>query len=169
MNIHIQPMNSGEESIISTFVANVFNECIAKDFSQEGINTFMNFISPNVIKHRNALNHFLLVAKVEDTIVGIIELRDNCHISLLFTDPGYHRKGIAKQLVDRGIADCLAKNPSLLFLTVNSSPYAIAAYERLGFHLADSEKVMNGMRFTPMKRFIGPIEESHKITPLSPF
>lgn len=36
-------------------------------------------------------------------------------------------------------------------MTVNSSPYAVGAYEKPGFFDTDIEQVMNGLRFTPME------------------
>ena len=35
-------------------------------------------------------------------------------------------------------------------ITVNSSPYAVEAYRRLGFVDVDNEKLLDGIRFTPM-------------------
>lgn len=37
-------------------------------------------------------------------------------------------------------------------MTVNSSPYAVPVYEKLGFHATGSEQTVNGLRFTPMER-----------------
>lgn len=35
-------------------------------------------------------------------------------------------------------------------LTVNSSPYAVPAYEKLGFQLNGEEETVSGIRFQPM-------------------
>ena len=35
--------------------------------------------------------------------------------------------------------------------TVNSSPYAVPVYHKLGFIDMDSEQLSDGIRFTPMK------------------
>ncbi len=35
--------------------------------------------------------------------------------------------------------------------TVNSSPYAVEIYRRLGFAPTDHEQITNGIRYTPMK------------------
>lgn len=35
-------------------------------------------------------------------------------------------------------------------ITVNSSPFAVPVYHHLGFTDTDSEKVTNGLRYTPM-------------------
>ena len=35
-------------------------------------------------------------------------------------------------------------------MTVNSSPYAVGIYRKLGFKAVDDEQSVNGLRFTPM-------------------
>ena len=35
-------------------------------------------------------------------------------------------------------------------MTVNSSPFAIPVYKKMGFYETDSEKEKNGILFTPM-------------------
>ena len=36
-------------------------------------------------------------------------------------------------------------------ITVNSSPYAVLVYRKLGFVETDTEQLADGMRYTPMK------------------
>ena len=36
-------------------------------------------------------------------------------------------------------------------ITVNSSPYAVPVYHKLGFVDTDVEQISDGMRYTPMK------------------
>ena len=36
-------------------------------------------------------------------------------------------------------------------ITVNSSPYAVPVYRKLGFVETDTEQLADGMRYTPMK------------------
>ncbi|WP_094603611.1 GNAT family N-acetyltransferase [Sporomusa silvacetica] len=36
-------------------------------------------------------------------------------------------------------------------ITVNSSPYAVLIYEKMGFVRTDVEQEINGIRFIPMK------------------
>jgi ribosomal protein S18 acetylase RimI-like enzyme len=66
-------------------------------------------------------------------IVGVIEVRQFRHISLLFVDDRFQRQGIARALVRHAVARCLSRRPDLRQITVRSSPYAVPIYERLGF------------------------------------
>ena len=36
-------------------------------------------------------------------------------------------------------------------MTVNSSPFAVEIYQKLGFHALSGEQLADGIRFTPMK------------------
>jgi|GEM_PF-2894443 len=85
----------------------------------------------------------------QETLAGVIASRGPSHISLLFVRKEYHRRGIARALLAVAEESCRLSGRSEI--TVNSSPYAVEVYHRLGFVDTDKEKVMNGIRFTPMK------------------
>ena len=61
----------------------------------------------------------------------------------------YHRRGIARRLFQTVEEICKSQN-NISKITVNSSPYAIEVYHRLGFVDTDKELTVNGIRFTPM-------------------
>ena len=70
----------------------------------------------------------------------------NSHIALFFVEPCFQRQGVGRALF-------LAANDACLLdeMTVNSSPYAIEIYKKLGFHAFSEEQLKDGIRFTPMK------------------
>ena len=39
-------------------------------------------------------------------------------------------------------------------IKLNSSPYAISFYKKIGFIATDKEKIKNGIRYTPMELII---------------
>ena len=84
-------------------------------------------------------------------LIGVIAMRSGFHISLLFVERQYQRKGVATRLVRRGAAYCLEQNPELRRITVNSSPKGRKAYEAMGFYELAPEQVRDGMRYTPMR------------------
>ncbi len=94
-NLVIDKMRQGEEKQISELIKNIFNEFIAPEYSEEGINNFLDYIEQINIKKRSLnSNHFVLTAKINDRIIGIIEIRKYNHICLLFVDKNYHKNGI---------------------------------------------------------------------------
>ena len=85
-----------------------------------------------------------------DKILGVIATQDTSHISLMFVDKQYHRQGIARQLFDV-VRDELRRNEKVTQITVNSSPYAVKAYEHLGFSRTGEQQEKGGIIFIPMR------------------
>ncbi|MPN64058.1 hypothetical protein SDC9_211829 [bioreactor metagenome] len=85
-----------------------------------------------------------------EKVVGVIAARPPCHIALLFVDKAYHRQGIARCLFNT-LKDHFEADSQHAEITVNSSPYAVEVYHRLGFVDTDTEQIVNGLRFIPMR------------------
>ena len=82
-----------------------------------------------------------------DKLVGVIASRsEGTHVALFFVDGIFHRQGIGTKLFQTVRKDCHSVK-----MTVNSSPYAVPIYHKLGFVDVDKEQVVNGLRFTPME------------------
>ncbi|MFC1946696.1 GNAT family N-acetyltransferase [Chloroflexota bacterium] len=148
--IKYREIHDGEEKIACQLVMEVFDEFIAPGYTEEGINEFSKAADPDFMRYRLANNRFILVAFDEDVLTGVIEVRNNNHISLFFVRKEYMGKGIGKTLNKLAIDKCLESNPSLTQIDVNSSPYAVPIYEKLGFVIVDLEQTVNGIRYNPM-------------------
>lgn len=60
---------------------------------------------------------------------------------------GYHRRGIGRRLFE-----AMRRDYEKQAFTVNSSPYAVEIYKRLGFVQEDTERLSpEGLRYTPMR------------------
>ena len=144
-------MEAGEEQQVCDLVVRVFTDFVAPLYSPEGVHEFLTYAAdPDRLRDRLQANHFVLVAELQERIVGAIEIRNNDHISLFFVDGESQRKGIGKELWRRALDICLANRPGLSKITVHSSPNAVAAYRRLGFQAEGPEQTVNGIRFVPM-------------------
>jgi len=128
-------------------VRDVFMEYEAPDYSEEGIEEFLRFLEPDEIAEKLDEEKIKIwICSSGDKIVGMIAAIEN-HINLLFVSGNHHRKGIARELLNIMI-DYYKPDT----LTVNSSPYAVEAYRKLGFTDTDVEQEVSGIRYTPMKR-----------------
>ncbi|EKU97666.1 putative acyltransferase [Leptolyngbya sp. PCC 7375] len=145
-----RPLNVTDAREVSELVARGFNEFVAPECSSEGIQEFYRYIQPNAFRTRVQTNHFSLITLVQDKIVGVIEMRDHNHISLLFVTSEFQHRGIAKELLRQALQICRANEPRLSEISVNSSSYAVPIYEKLGFHRAGERQVRNGIGFIPM-------------------
>ena len=149
-NIVYREIHSGEENIVCKIVIDCFNQFIAPEYSDEGIREFTNYVKPDLLRKRSKNGNYSFVALNKDEIVGVIEMRNINHISLLFVKKEYQKMGIAKKLLELSIDKSKNINHSISVIEVNSSPYAVKIYEHMGFIPIDVEQVVNGIRFVPM-------------------
>ncbi len=147
----IDELKDGELERALALVRRVFMEYEAPDYSDEGARAFGRFIEPGSIKGAMAEGDLKLwVCRDADEIVGVIAARPVCHVSLLFVDGRYHRRGRARRLLDTARAWFMRHAGADAVMTVNSSPYAAEAYRSMGFADTDAERTINGIRFIPM-------------------
>lgn len=151
--IPITEMQPGEEAEVIRLVRQSFSTFIAPGFSALGVHEFLAYASADALKERLDRGvSFVLLARLPNTIAGMIEMRGCNHIALLFTDAAYHRLGIARALVAEALQRALQIQPETSEVTVNSSPYAVRFYEKVGFQACGPEQEKNGVIFTPMVR-----------------
>lgn len=132
-------------------VKKVFDEFEGPCYSQEGRENFYKFASYENVKELLERNMQIIVVKDQNKIIGMVAYRDNCHISMLFVDKNYHKQGIASKLVKMVNFNCRQNNKKLQKITVNSSPYAVEFYHKLGFEDTNTEQLVDEIRFIPMK------------------
>ena len=137
-------------------VSEVFSEFVAVDYSEQGKNTFESYLE----KILQDIPGYLEVGDKKvwgyyqgDEIIGVFAIRDTSHISIMFVDKRYHRKGIARKLLTVFLNE-LRKNKEIKQITVNSSPYAVRVYEHLGFVKTGEQCEKDGIVFTPMMRLL---------------
>jgi len=148
--IHIEEYKPGEEKQIEEMIRAVYDEFVAPDYSDEGNKHFYEFIIPENISERVGKGHKIFIAKDENHIIGMIELKEYHHICLLFVDKQYHGRGVAKELFYKVTA--LAKeNSSKNYIDVHSSPYAVPVYEKLGFRTISGLLETDGIKFYTMQ------------------
>lgn len=129
----------------------VFDEFDACDYSETGIQTFYYFIrEENIREMIDAGNMKVYGAFEKSELVGVLALRKPSHVSLLFVKKEFHHQGIAKKLMEMAKATIKNGNSGLSCLTVNAAPYAVGAYQKMGFVKTSDEQEKDGIRFTTM-------------------
>ncbi len=144
-----QAMRLGEESAVCEMVAQVFHELVAPDYDQEGIEEFFSFVNPIRMAKRIHSGGFVFVARQSGKPVGALELVPPDRIALLFVV--LRKQGIAKELLARAIEKARSENPALSRLTVHSSPYAAAVYQKMRFRRTGHATTEHGIRYIPME------------------
>ena len=126
----------------------------ACDYTQEGIANFHSFISDGqIFKMFLEGSYLMMVALDGEKIIGQISVRSRNHISLLFVDEVYHKKGVGRALIN-AMADFLRNERKQVFMSVKAAPYAVGFYRRTGFHICEPEQEFSGIRVTPMEKFL---------------
>lgn len=142
-SIFIREIIKDELDSALELVWNVFLEYEAPDYSRQGTEEF--FKSIHDTEYLNMLQVY--GAFRENKLVGVIATRSGgTHIALFFVDGRYHKQGIGRKLFDT-----VVNNTSARKITVNSSPFAVPVYHKLGFKDTDQEQITNGLRYTPME------------------
>ena len=120
----------------------VFLEFEAPEYSPEGVAAFRASLDDEERTRR--LDFY--GAFDGEKLVGVLCMRAPQHIGGFFVDAAYHRRGIGRRLFK-----AMRQDYETQVFTVNSSPYAVEVYRRLGFVPTDTEQLTDGLRYTPMR------------------
>ncbi|WP_338964271.1 GNAT family N-acetyltransferase [Fusobacterium nucleatum] len=135
--------NKKDEALL--FAKKVYIECKDESYSEQGIETFCNFVN-----NKEITKSFKVYGAFEDNVLKGIIATDSQkrHISLFFVDKSSQGKGIGKELIN-----IVVNNNENSYITVNSSRYGVPIYEKLGFvkMVEEKEQEQDGLKFTPMK------------------
>ena len=165
----IRAMRAGDVARVSGMIQASFHRFIAHDYTPEGLKKFLEETSVDGISRILGEWPLLLVseggADNERSVVsgmtglrrknhmfisGMIGMRRRNHISLFFVDTRWHGKGVGRLLLKEAIQQTLQNNPDVTTITVNSSPFAVGFYEKMGFQRRGPERYMDGMLVNPM-------------------
>ncbi|HPM13753.1 MAG TPA: GNAT family N-acetyltransferase, partial [Bacteroidales bacterium] len=162
--IRIENYQEGQEVEIHQLIKNVYDEFVSIDYSDEGNKHFYDWIDPSRIAKRQKEQINLLVALLNSKIIGMIEIRDNKNISLLFVNKQYQGQGIAKRLFHESLKFCIQRDSTLDTFYVHASPFSIPIYKKMGFNETDSLQENHGIKYLPMELKINKLTSTlHKL------
>lgn len=128
-----------------------FLEFEAEEYGPVGIRNFEDFITDSALKRMFDMGKYqMIVALSGGRIVGMITLRNEIHISLLFVDKEHHRCGIGCALI-RAMAEYVKNEVGKDRITVNAAPYGTGFYHRIGFKDTGPLTHKDGIIYTPME------------------
>ena len=155
MNILVRPAYRGEWDEAMRLAWRTFVRYEAADYTEAGVQSFLDFISDNVLYRKFIMGSYQLFGAYDNQkMVGMISLRSQTHISLLFVDEKYHKMGVGRRLIEY-VSDYVLHEEGHHAITVNAAPYAVEFYHKVGFYDTDKEESNDGIRYTPMERVIG--------------
>jgi GNAT superfamily N-acetyltransferase len=134
----------------SDLVIRMMNDFVVHDYLEEGGWEFLKCIQSNRVMRPFGMKHFVLIAEMEEQIIGTIEIRENNHIALFCVEKKYRQRGIGRKLLQRALELCKKNNPELSEVTVNSLSGSVYIYERLGFRAEKPASEEGDIPCTPM-------------------
>lgn len=127
----------------------VFMEFEAPEFSARGTESFVDFVRGKRLAMMLSDGDAVIWGCYSgETLVGMLALRDNDHISLAFVRGDFHRQGIGRMLYAEAKARALAHGTEKI--TVNASSCGIPFYRAVGFKETDMQLIADGILYTPM-------------------
>ena len=135
---------------ISELISSLVSEFILPTCTEQGAQLLLNSMNQSSIEHYFDSGYQYNVAVINDTIVGVIGIRDNSHLYHLFVAKSHQGKGISKKLWDYGKQQSINNgNPG--FFTVNSALNASDLYIKWGFEAQSEIRERAGIKDIPMR------------------
>ena len=100
MTFQIRNIRTEEWEDAMALVWRTFLKYEACDYEEEGVRSFLDFITDERFKKLHMIGEYpVMAAFCDQKMVGVASMRSINHISLLFVDGNYHKKGIGTELV----------------------------------------------------------------------
>lgn len=123
-----------------------------KDFTEEGVRHFFEFISDADLYASFLKGEYrLMVALDGNRIIGAGSIRNRNMLSLLFVEEAYHHKGVGSTILKR-LCEYLKSEEGERFMALQAAPYAVNFYRKQGFRAVRPEMEYSGIRVTPMEK-----------------
>ncbi|MCL2538908.1 MAG: GNAT family N-acetyltransferase [Oscillospiraceae bacterium] len=151
----ITKIKKGEFRETLSMVRECFNTYNAKDYTASGRASFLNYASLGNYVKRQKYGHITFIARENGFLAGMVEIRGQSHITMLFVAPGYIKRGCGRALLTYAINHISSKSDVRpVKATLNSSPFAHDFYLRMGF-VDDGDTVdSGGLIYTPMRMYL---------------
>lgn len=148
--MYIRPLVHTDIAAVARLLATLTDEFIAHESAPDCAAAFKRQHNEDAIRSFVATGMVYYVAELGGSVAGFIALRDNQHVFHLFVDQAHHRKGIARALWQVA-REAAVKAGNAGVFTVNSSNYALPAYQSMGFERTDVMQFKDGIYYNPMQ------------------
>lgn len=153
-NIEIRKLKPDETSEAFDIIWEVFQEFVAPDYTQEGIDNFyIGYIQGERFREKFAEGKEVMYGAFADNmLVGVLSISEKNTVSCVFVKGDYHGMGVGKKLFNMVIHQL--RDRGVERITLNASPYAVPFYHHIGFKDTDSQSTYKGIVYTPMELLI---------------
>jgi predicted N-acetyltransferase YhbS len=136
----------------SDLIRRVFNEFVSAGWSEKAIQDVLSEQSAEKIIERSKDRDQFVAVTPDNTIIGVVEGKNNSRITRLFVDTGYQRKGIATELM-KNIERVFVGRGSKKII-IHSSLHAQKFYEKMEYRKSTKLIRSKGMVYQPMIKYL---------------
>lgn len=139
-----------DASAISALILSLAHHFLLQD-DGSGAESFLLSLKPEGIARNIAapeLDYY--VGEAGGQLMGVVAVRHGRHLFHLFVGHPFQRGGVARALWSH-VKEVYEWPSASMPTTVNSTPFAQAFYERMGFHAVGARLEKNGIAFVPMQ------------------
>ncbi len=142
--MEIREANHKDSKEISILITALTKKYVTSEYPENTASNLLNSMSESEIEKKFLHGYIYFVAVINNQIVGVIGIKQKCHIIHLFVSENHQKQGIARQLLNITI-EAFSKMNDINRFTVNSSTYAKNIYKRLGFITQSEPEARNGV------------------------
>lgn len=152
--MEVRRLNQQEVLPALHLVWRVFAQDVAPTYSPEGVEQFREYIRYEQINRKYQAQELILFGAFEETALrGVLAVGADGHISLLFVEKEFQRRGIGRMLFQALYASCI-QELGVRKLTVNAAPAAVPFYEKLGMKAEGEPRQEQGIAYVPMAIYV---------------
>jgi GNAT superfamily N-acetyltransferase len=149
-NLHLRLGRPEDVRAISVLARRVVRRWILPDQSPEAGQALLDRLGTRVLRERMRAGQRFHLARMDEVLVGIAVMRDDCHLVHFFVATRYQGRGIASRLWQRAMRDAVRRAGTRRF-TLNATRCALPVYRHFGFVATGAERPSpNGIVSTPM-------------------
>jgi GNAT superfamily N-acetyltransferase len=148
--LHIRKATHADAPAISALILSLAHHFLL-NADGSGAEAFVLALQPEGIERHIASPEIdYHVGMLGDVLAGVVAVRRRTHLFHLFVDASFQKRGHAMTLWMHAKATCGWPSEAMP-TTVNSTPFAMPFYERLGFRATGPRVETNGIAFVPMR------------------
>ena len=127
-----------------------FQQIASQVSNEEAANTFREGLTSTQLYIEFLQGRYpVFCAYKGQKVIGVLSMRNESHISLLFVRREFQRKGIGVKLLEQCKEYC--KSKGIETVTVNAIATGVPFYAANGFEAVEAERVEHGLGYTPMR------------------
>ncbi|PIN90460.1 hypothetical protein COU57_03385 [Candidatus Pacearchaeota archaeon CG10_big_fil_rev_8_21_14_0_10_32_14] len=143
-NLVFRTFKKKDSRKVSEFIIKIFKEFNGKHLTKESVKFFVETYNKENIE-KKWLKNFVIISEINDKIIGVGRAKKDGWITHCYVDKRFMRKGIGSVIINN-LENSIKKNKIFL----NSSPYALKFYRKLGYKRCGNKKLYNGIPLYPM-------------------